>query len=520
MDPSRWLALHRAPHRRLPGSQPPLEPALPRLPGASLTAKRPATPGLPSQWDLRPCRPPPSPQLQLPPSDWHPAARPQPAQRNSRKGEAAVDKVLALADQLRLLGPLGIDWRSAAGSAGSRFTSQLDEAFHRRAVSAANLPLLKTALSWLPSFLMASERSMFIPAHGADALVGQVYNRSSLDMFGEFLRSSTPRGRTKSGFLSAEYISGLVGAVRIFRSREARYDIAPESVNLNFPLALKDMRRDEEPSGSRARSIGIRAQHLESAAAAGFDRLSDSGAVNWAAATAALNLLLRGGEVGVPDNAMSIDLRRILTWGSIGWQEATQLCNEGRPWLIVWVVAIKDQTGKGRGYPCAVPRTHDGPFLSNAVDPYDAMAWAWWKRAGPVGSPFPVDAQGRPAADWQKLAPAPDRKAPFFAHASGDPFTTTHVRHLGKSIARAAGVPDTEVGAKCFRIGGATDQRDAGGEASKPVLKQRGRWDSDTWRIYQRPLVGEHLSVAAAATRARGADLEAICADFAQRATR
>ena len=73
------------------------------------------------------------------------------------------------------------------------------------------------------------------------------------------------------------------------------------------------------------------------------------------------------------------------------------------------------------------------------------------------------------------------------------------------------------MGAKCFRIGGATDWRAAEGpNGDGRVIKQRGRWASDCTIIYQRPLVEEQLHFARIAGAVESEDLEAVCADFAQ----
>ena len=98
---------------------------------------------------------------------------------------------------------------------------------------------------------------------------------------------------------------------------------------------------------------------------------------------------------------------------------------------------------------------------------------------------------------------------------------TAYVRGLARRFARLGGMPDADVsavGAKAFRIGGATDWRLQAGEAGAAVTRQRGRWDSDVAEVYQRPLLGVQLSTAAAVGGARGAGLEELCAGFAQRA--
>lgn len=100
---------------------------------------------------------------------------------------------------------------------------------------------------------------------------------------------------------------------------------------------------------------------------------------------------------------------------------------------------------------------------------------------------------------------------------------TTYVRGLARRYARLGGMPESDisaVGAKAFRIGGATDWRLEGGEAGAAVTRQRGRWASDVAEIYQRPLLGVQIRTAAAVGGARGAGLEELCAGFVQRAVR
>ena len=53
---------------------------------------------------------------------------------------------------------------------------------------------------------------------------GQMYNAETLELFAVFLRQSTPKGKTKTDVLSADAVSGYVSAIRIYRSREARYE--------------------------------------------------------------------------------------------------------------------------------------------------------------------------------------------------------------------------------------------------------------------------------------------------------
>eukprot|EP00966_Prymnesium_polylepis_P018987 437522-Prymnesium_polylepis.1 len=75
------------------------------------------------------------------------------------------------------------------------------------------------------------------------------------------------------------------------------------------------MRREEPPRGDRRLCRGLRLEHL-AAAAETVDRTSPAGAVEWASGLVAHSALLRGGEVGVPDNA-EVDPSRVITWRSL-----------------------------------------------------------------------------------------------------------------------------------------------------------------------------------------------------------
>ena len=433
--------------------------------------------------------------------------------------------MLELAGRLSLLGPLGVSFGFAEGGGQAAFAAELDRGFRRRCASAWDLPRLHSALAWVEPFLLATGRDpLFVPAI---ELPGQVYNRVSLDMLGEFIRTSPPLGKTRGAHVSADVAQSYVGVVRTLRSREARYDIAPEHVNLNAPLAFKAMRREDAPKGERRISRGLRAAMMVAAAAAGFSRMaSTQAAIDWAAALAAHNLMLRGGEVGVPDG-VEPDPRRVLTFDSFAWFDAcADSC--GALWLVATVIPIKDPTARKKGYPCPIARRHDGPLGSDPVCTYDALAIAWWLRRGGPLDAFPRDEAGRPAAGWWRLAGrrtgAAADDAPLFTVAGGFPYATSDVRRLVRSIARAAGVAETELdeyGAKAARIGGATDWRDElGADVSKTVIQRRGRWETDVATIYQRTLVSEQLRGSIVVGGARGASLEDVCRGWAQPADR
>jgi len=441
----------------------------------------------------------------------------------NRRGGDAIDFVLKMAEELDLRGPLGA---TLVASGDSPLMTSLMEDLDYGVMLASDIPRLRTALPWFASFLRETGRVPFIPAIGEGAETGQIYNRTTLDAFGMYIRASTPRAKAKRDCLAAKTIEGYVAVIRTFRNREARYDIAPDSCDMVHKTIHKQRLAKDGPAKDRKRCTGIRAEHLRKAAAMGYPRSTTPDIVAWAIACVALNMLLRGGEVGVSDSA-PFDPNRVITWESIRWMSPRK-ASRWLLWLIIRVVPIKDATGESKAYPCCVSRQHDGPFGSDPVCPYDALALAWWVRAQP-GMAFPLDERGHPAAEWHLLAPAPPpvrgseayllngKSDAFFSHTCGDPWCTAHVAALGKGIARLIGIPPEEVGAKCFRIGGATDWRAAEGpNGDGRVIKQRGRWASDCTIIYQRPLVEEQLHFARIAGAVESEDLEAVCADFAQ----
>ena len=386
----------------------------------------------------------------------------------------------------------------------------------RDARLAWDTPRLASALTYWEGFDAASGgRTMFVPALGPDATAGHVWNRRSLDLFDRFVATADPLGRTRGEHVSVDVRRSYVAAIRLLRCREAGYDVAPEDVNFTAPLVAKTAKR-KEPAlcATRKLSLGLRAMHLLAAASAGFDRSSTQGVIEWGAAVVAHNTLLRGGEVGEPDDTAG-QRHRVLRVSSFRWQPAGR-ASQGRMWLIVWIVPIKDPTGASRGYPTPVCRRHDGAFGADPLCPYDAAAAVWWHRMRP-GTPLPVDVSGRPLDGWWRIAAAPGYlSAPMFTTAHGEPWRTSHSRQLAQRIARLAGLDEREVGAKAFRIGGSTDCRELTGEAGKALIKRRGRWASDVAEIYQRELASAQLALSAGIGDATGVGLEEVCAGWAQ----
>ena len=437
-----------------------------------------------------------------------------------RRGEAAADELHALLTHLGLTGPLGHSWGLYEPGGGGILAASLMGSLTASSVEAWDVPRTKTAARWFQRFMLATGRSTpFRPA--LDNLEGGMYNQATLDMFQEYIKRSPPMGVTLHGSVGSATIAGYGSAIHSVRSREARYDIAPASLNLVMPLALKRLRYLQGPAGERRRSVGLHTSDLTKAARKGLDRVTTQGAVDWAALLAGINLMLRGGELGIPDDQV-VDPKRIISWASIQWMRPRSE-SKNRPWLIVRVVPIKDTHAKAKGYPCPIGRRHDGEFGSDPLCTYDAMAIAWWARRAVLGAPFPIDQAGKPMANWfehpslRTRDDTPCNDEPFFTQEDGSIFNTSHVRELCRKVAVLADIDPADIGAKCLRIAGASEWRALMGcEGATHAIKQRGRWLTDIADIYSRPLLTAQLGPSMSLGLDCGIGLEQICLDFAQ----
>lgn len=354
---------------------------------------------------------------------------------------------------------------------------------------------------------------MFKPAISNE---GKIWNTMTLSLFAAYIRKSTPLGTTKNGKVGSDSIGGYVSAIRLLRSREAGYDIAPDEYTANLHLVYKTWRREDGPAGDRRLCQGIRSAHIAKAAAGLHPNQSADTHIEYAAILASTALLLRGGEPGTTDTGVP-DPRRIITWKKISW-EAGRTESGGRLWLFVWVVAIKDTHARHKGTPLPVLRRHDGPFLSDPLCVYDAMAMAWWCRTAGEHEPFPTHL-GQPKTNWWLEAaalPSPDQlNTAFFTYVSGEIFRTSTMRALARRVAELAGIDTSSVGAKSFRVGGATDLRALMGDAGKEMVKQRGRWASDVAEVYQRALLEEQLHASAMVGSVVSASIEEVVRGYA-----
>jgi hypothetical protein len=419
-------------------------------------------------------------------------------------------RVMRLAAECGLLGALSeavtdgfIDAEPEPGPRA--LVGALRDGVRRRARETWDLGRLGSALEWMVDFLADTRREPFIALEHAGDLAAAVYNQETLEMLYEYMRVRGSRQRGRQGTqLASDTMAGYVSAIKLLRSHEAHYTITFDAANVRMGEAAKRTRQLQGPPGARKLKRGIRAKHLRRLVALGFDRQSKAGRMGWAAGLTAHNLLLRGGELGVVD-AKVFDPRRDATFGAIEFKEPSADSMQCE-WLTWDVVPIKDTTARRRVCPMAIRRRQRGGQIG--ADPmctFDAIVLAWQSQTGSA-PPRRGRAQGALALQ------------PFFQGARGV-WRTADTRALAQRMADALGMPKEEVGAKSFRIGGATDWRDVFKSDAERIITERGRWDSDIGAIYQRALAEAHLRGSAAVGETDGADLESLCSGWAQPST-
>ena len=110
-------------------------------------------------------------------------------------------------------------------------------------------------------------------------------------------------------------------------------------------------------------------------------------------------------------------------------------------------------------------------------------------------------------------------KVPFFTGESGAAWRTRDSQRLAQRMAVKLGHDPSDFGGKAFRIGGTTDIAAIMGDQGRALLKERGRWASDTAYVYARALASSHLTASARVGDADGRELEAMLAGGAQPST-
>ena len=401
----------------------------------------------------------------------------------------------------RLSGPLGAPvatiFDDDASDAQRELVAELDATVLETSVNTSQPARLQSALNWFDSYLAATSVVPFVPIVQGRELECYAYNQRTLDRFTRFVRSRSQAQRSSP--LKGDTIAGYASAIKIFRSKQAGMHITSAAVNVHtFDVGRSD-RRVDGPPGDRKRCVGIGGADFDVLDPT-VDRSTDEGCQDWAVGHSGYSCLLRGGEVGTTEGGCW-DTRRDMTVSSVVPQEPC-LASSWRPWLVMWVCAIKDVSETRKPVPIPVCRRATGAIGSDPRCSYDAIYAHWQRRCRAV-------ARERWASE------------PLFVRRDGSHWTTEHVRGLARRWALVLGVPPADVGGKSFRIRGATDlQAQLGAENGARIVRERGRWFSDVSYIYSRASAKGQLDASAIMADASGGSLEALVPSWTQPAHR
>jgi hypothetical protein len=387
-------------------------------------------------------------------------------------------------------------------STGTSFADEMQRGAQLRALSTLDAGRIRTMLGWVEEYQRAGGDQLnpfFISLNSPHDVDTSQRNASALEGLAEYMRRSGSRATGMLGkTLRSDSIQTVLGTARTVREVTGRGGIIIAGEDYTSTRVFKSMRRDDGPSGVRASQRALRALYFQRALENGYDIMSAEGERRWAAGLVAHNALLRGGEVGrVERRDFSAD--HGLTFSQIEWRKPCA-ASSWLAWLVLWVLAIKDQNHRNARQPILIRQRR-------AVKPNEAddmcAYWALFRvYLRCVGCTPPPEGRIDPGHEMAQ--------APVFAHESGEAFDTDDAQTIFRDIAAAAGEDPMEFGARSARAGGATDLRDVMGAEAIPLIKQRGRWGSDIAEIYQRALAGQQLQGSARMGDATDTDVETM----------
>lgn len=449
----------------------------------------------------------PSLSLNVAAAEAHSVHPPRDAAASMPPPPALRPTVKFLAAAVDCTGPLGgfelrDRWRAEPSPSEARTVQSLREASDYRVEVASGgtgrSSHLQTALRWLARFQAVNpSRELFVPRQSLADIPSSLYNEETLRLFAEFIRQN---GSVRTGHVgervSAGAISAYVSAIRAHRSRETGYPITVPHMSLRLAKQAQHMRMEDGPAGARSLVRAFTARFLARLARQpSFDKTSARGRLRWAVLVVGHNLLLRGGEFGVPDGK-TFDSARGISVGDWDWV-APHHDTDGFEVAVAEVHPAKDAQVSRQRVPLLIRRRSADdrdtrPPVMGSCCAWEAARTLWCDRVAAVAAHELVT-------------------APFFALSDGRPVHTSVVKSFVREAAAAVGEPEDEFDAHSLRVGGATDLYFLFGPAeAERLIQKRGRWLSDISQIYSRLSASAEMHNYASMADARGIDMESF----------
>ena len=443
-------------------------------------------------------------------------------QHRGEQADAMQRRNMLRAQSVGILGqgppPLPLDWGNQPTRGEIGQIAQIDTGVQRRLDTARMQSVDKRTATGLGALEDVRVRMpnlvMFKPLLHAGDLRTSAYNEMMLCRIAEAIRQQ--RG------ILADSISGYVSAVKRLVERDHRQPLlCPGASGKMLSELYLSMRREDGPKAMRRLGRAMRSAHIRKVVSQpGYaaHTLTHVGCMEHALRHACHQCFLRPGEVGTVDNQPFCPSTQLVCGpNSVQWVTAAE-ANADRPKLFILVLSIKDTPAKRKRVPITIePRAPGGGSVDHFC-PYLAILTWWSLRTAHI-----------PEESWNDL---PLFVAPGTHPASTDTtrvFTGSQLLPMVRRDAIIAGLPPGEVFGNAYRIGGATDLRDApssavsviagpviGMEQATRMIKDRGRWHSDIYEIYERGSLQEHALASAAITEAGGLDLEQILVGWIQ----